>query len=119
MRAKIMPLAALVLIAGLALPMKAQDKASRFEPAKVISSVEPVYPPNVVNPGTVVLEVTVGPSGEIENVKVARDAPGFTGEAQRVVRMWKFKAATLDGRPVRSVISIAFSFSQPPVTWPH
>ena len=119
MRRKILPLIAFVLIAGLAVQVRAQNKLSEFEPAEVISTVEPVYPPNVLNPGTVVLEVTVGPSGEIEKVKVVPDTPGFTSEAQRTVRKWKFKAATLDGKPVRSVVPVAFSFSQPAIAWPR
>jgi protein TonB len=118
MRAKILALVALVLIVGYFVQTKAQD-ALRFEPAKVLSTVDANYPPNVVNPGTVVLEVTVGRQGDVEDVKVDKDAPGFTEEAQRVVREWKFKAATLDGEAIRSTIVVAFSFSQPLVAWPH
>lgn len=113
MRGKIPVWIALVLIAGIAAPLRAQDKPSRFEPAEVVSTVETVYPPNAVNPGTVVLDVTVSPSGEVESVKVVRDAPGFTSEAQRVIQKWKFRPAKLDGQPIRSVVAVAFSFGQP------
>ena len=118
MGVKILALTSLMLIAGLAV-LKGEDRTPKFEPAAAISTVEAVYPPNVVNPGTVVLEVTVGPSGEIENVKVVREGPGFTSEALRVIRQWKFRPAKLDGQPIRSVIPVAFSFSQPLVSWPR
>ncbi|MBI3894810.1 MAG: energy transducer TonB [Acidobacteria bacterium] len=91
---------------------------SRYEPPQVIAAEEPVYPVNVVNPGTVVLEVTLDPAGEIEAVKVVQAAAGFNEEAQRVIRKWKFAPARLDGKPVRSVIPVVFSFSQPLVWRP-
>ncbi|PYV45223.1 MAG: hypothetical protein DMG06_03260 [Acidobacteria bacterium] len=110
---------ALALFAGLAFPARGQDNPLRFVPAQVISTADAVYPPNVVNPGMVVFEVTVGASGNIENVKVVRDGPGFTGTAQQAVRKWKFKPATFNGQPVRSVVPVAFSFAQPLITQPR
>jgi hypothetical protein len=44
-------------------------KAPAFEPVQVVSTVETYYPPASVALGTVVLEVTVGPGGEIQDVK--------------------------------------------------
>ena len=110
---------ALAPFAGLTFPARGQDNPLRFVPAQVISTADAVYPPNVVNSGTVVFEVTVGASGNIENGKVVRDGPGFTGTAQQAVRKWKFKPATFNGQPVRSVVTIAFSFAQPLITQPH
>ena len=104
--------AAIAVVFSFAGALSGQEKL-RYEPPQVIAAVEPVYPLNVVNPGTVVLEVSLDPAGEIEEVKVVQAAPGFTQEAQRVIQMWKFKPARLNGEPVRSVIPVAFSFSQP------
>jgi TonB family protein len=95
-----------------------QDITSRLHAAQILSTVEPVYPPNVVNPGTVILEISVGTSGAVEQVRVVRPAPGFTDEAVRTVKQWKFSAATLDGRPIRSLVPAAISFSQPLVWRP-
>jgi len=84
-----------------------------FRPAEITSATEARYPPNTVAAGTVVLQVTVGPAGEVEAVKVIRDIPSLTAAAERALKNWKFKPATLDGRPVRSVVPVAFSFARP------
>ena len=108
-----------VMLVGLAVPGKSQPNAPRFEPATVVSTSEPVYPPNAINPGTVVLEVTVGTEGQVEDVKTVRAAPPFTQEALNAIKKWKFAPARLDGQPVRSVVPVAFSFSRPTVWWPQ
>ncbi|MBI4461208.1 MAG: energy transducer TonB [Acidobacteria bacterium] len=86
-----------------------------YEPPQVLAAAEPVYPWNAVNPGTVVLEVSLDAAGKIEQVRVVQAAAGFTDEAQRAIQKWKFKAARLNGEPVPSVIPVAFSFSQPAI----
>ena len=119
MQKVILTLSGLVLLVEPTWLLKGAENSSRFVPAQVISTAEALYPPNVVNPGTVVLEVTVEVSGEIESVKVVRDAPGFTRAAQTAIHKWKFRPARLDGQPVRSTIPVAFSFGQPLITMPH
>ena len=109
----------LALLVGIAGPLSIQTNSPRFEPAKAVATAEAVYPANAVNPGTVVLEVTIGSSGQIEDVKAVRAASPFTQEALAAVRKWKFSPAKLDGQPIRSVIPVSFSFSQPTVWWPQ
>ncbi len=108
---------ALIVCAALAAPLRGQtkeeEKTPRLEPAQVVSTVDAVYPPRAVNWGTVVVNVTVGASGEIEKVAVVRDFPGFTDAALSAVKRWKFRPAMLDGDPIRSVVPVAFSFAQP------
>jgi TonB family protein len=116
---RILPvLTSLIFVTGLAAAAMAQLKSNGpapvFEPARVTSTVEAVFPPRAVNWGTVVVEVAVGATGEIENVRVVRDFPGFTEAALSAVKKWKFKPATLDGKPIRSVVPVAVSFAQPP-----
>jgi periplasmic protein TonB len=96
---------------------KGQEAPPDFQPPQVISTVEPSYPANTVAGGTVVLTVTVSPSGEIEDVQVLQGAKGFTQQAKEAIRKWKFKPASLDGKPVAASIPVAFSFSQPIVWW--
>jgi TonB family protein len=107
-----------VALIGAGLSLQSQNNIPHFEPAKVISAAEPVYPANVVNPGTVVLEVTVGETGRAENVSVVRAMPPFTEEALKAVQKWEFEPAKLDGEPIRSRVPVAFSFSRPTVWWP-
>jgi|SRR5579883_2668076 len=66
------------------------SKAPRFQPAQVVATVDPVYPPNSVNPGTVVLNVTVGASGKIQDIELVRADPGFNEEAIRAVKHGNF-----------------------------
>ncbi len=82
-------------------------------PPEIVSTSEAVYPMNAVNGGTVVLAVTVSESGEVQDIKVVRDAPGFTPSALQAVKQWKFKPARLNGKPVGAVIPVAFSFGFP------
>lgn len=110
------------LVAALATAPLAQDArdksekaAVRFEPIAVVSTVDPVYPANVVSWGTVILEVTVDETGALGGIKVLRDLPPFTEESQRAVKKWKFRAARLDDEAVRSSLIVVFSFPPRPV----
>jgi len=104
-------------IVSIALSAKTQGTAPAFEPPQVISTVEPTYPVNTVAGGTVVLKVTISPSGEIAEVRVLQEAKGFTNLAIEAVKKWKFEPAKLDGRPITASIPVSFSFSQPIVWW--
>ena len=110
-------LAICLALIGATPPTKTQKISLDFQPPQVVSTAEPSYPANTVAGGTVVLKVTVGASGEIEDVSVLQDAMGFTQQAIEAVRKWKFKPAMLDGKPVVASIPVAFSFSQPVVWW--
>ena len=106
-------IATFALFVGLAWGQKLdQEKPPRFEPAEVVSAANTYYPPLSVAFGTVMLQATIGESGEIEAVKVIRDIPSLTEEAIRSAKKWKFKPATLDARPVRSAIPVAFTFTR-------
>lgn len=111
--------ALLVLLIGAGVALQSQDSAPRFEPVKIISTAEAVYPATAMNPGTVVLNVTVSATGEIEKVDVVQAKPPFTEEALRTVRKWRFAPAKVNGEPVRSTVAVAFSFSQPTLWWPQ
>ncbi len=108
-------LAVLALLVG-GLSAKRTEEENRFHlaPVQVLSAVEANYPITSVTWGTVVLQATIGKRGEIENIKVVRDIPPFTQEAERTLRLWKFKPATLDGIPVSTTMAVAFSFNPRP-----
>lgn len=113
MRRLIVLIAVLSLVAAMAAAQRPEKAAPRFEPAEVVSTAELYYPPNSVGFGTVVLEVTLDASGEIENVKVIKDIKSLTPEAEKCVRKWSFRPARLGGRPVRSTVPVAFTFNNP------
>ncbi len=109
-------LISLALFSG-TLSAKEEKVSLDFQPPQVISTVEPSYPANAVSGGTVVLNVTVGPHGEIEDVKVLKAAGGFTQQAIETVKKWKFQPAQFNGKQVTASIPVVFSFSQPIVWW--
>jgi len=110
-------LAICLALFSVTLSARGQKTSIDFQPPQVIATVEPAYPANTVAGGTVVLKVTVGSGGEIQDVQVLQHAGGFTQQAVEAVRKWKFKAARLNGKPVAASIPVAFSFSQPIVWW--
>jgi len=98
------------------LAMTEEPGTSSFEPATVVSSAEPVYPAAAVGPGAVVLAVSVDAAGEIQDVKVIKGAGGaFESSALDAIKGWKFTPAMLEGKPIPSVVPVAFSFGWPAV----
>jgi len=85
----------------------------KFEPAGVAAAAPADYPVKSIAEGTVVLQVTVSAAGEAEDVKVLRGIPSLTEEALRSIKKWRFTAARLDGKPVRSTLTVAFVFTRP------
>ena len=106
---------AVAIAATLALAQRPEKLEPRFEPAQVVSTAPAPYPPTSIAEGTVILEVTIGTGGNIESVKVISGVASLTEAAERSLRQWKFRAATLDGRPVRASIVTAFTFTRPVV----
>ena len=69
-----------------------------------------------VGPGAVVLAVSVDAAGEIQDVKVIKGAGGaFESSALDAIKGWKFTPAMLEGKPIPSVVPVAFSFGWPAV----
>ena len=113
LRRLVVLLGSLSLLAVMAAAQSPEKAAPRFDPAEVVSTAELFYPPMSVGFGTVVLEVTLDESGAIEKVKVIRDIKSLTPEAEKCLRKWSFRPARLNGRPVRSIIPVAFTFNNP------
>jgi outer membrane biosynthesis protein TonB len=77
----------------------------------ITAAVYPRYPVNAVMPGTVVIQVTVGKSGAREHTKLVRDVPPFSQFGLNALNRWRFQAPTVDGKPLRSNLTIAFVFA--------
>jgi len=92
-----------------------QVSSFRYEPASVVSVVDAVYPLQSVASGTVVLEVSLDEEGKITSIRVVQGIASLTEPAEHSVQQWKFKGAKLDGKPVSSKITVAFSFVPPNV----
>ncbi len=103
--------AALALTAGLALAQKRQeDRAPVYEPPEVVSAADPIYPYNSIAQGSVILQLTISATGELDKVQVLRDVPSLTVEVEKAVKKWRFKPATLDGKAARSTMTASFTF---------
>jgi hypothetical protein len=77
----------------------------------ITAAVYPQYPVNAVMPGTVVIQVTIGKSGAMEHTKLVRDVPPFSQFGLSALNRWRFQAPTVDGKPLRSNLTIAFVFA--------
>ena len=84
------------------------------EPEK-ISAPPPRYPEAARRAriqGVVVLELQISKQGTVSNVKVLRGLPlGLTEAAVEAVNKWKFKASTLNGKPVEVLYVLTVKFS--------
>lgn len=85
--------------------------APKFQPPEVIRAADVHAPLRSIAYGTVVLEATIGTQGEVESVRVVRDVASLSPAAAHAVERWRFRAATYGGKPVRSRITLAFTFN--------
>jgi len=62
--------------------------------------------------GVVILEAIIDAMGNVNDVKVLKGLPeGLTDSAVASIRDWKFKPATLEGRPVPVFFNLSIKFS--------
>jgi len=94
------------------------DKPSGFEPIQILSAVEAPCPSMtvaaVVFPKTVILQMAVSESGAAEHIDVIHNVPPLTEWAEQTIQQWKFQPATINKRPVSSVMIASFTFRRPP-----
>jgi len=80
----------------------------------LISQLEPDYPEGARlahKEGVVILEATITPGGEVNNVRILRSAnPLLDAAAERAVRQWRYKPATLNGRAVSVYLTVTVTF---------
>jgi TonB family protein len=105
--------AANVPLPPFSLRARSRDDALPPNPVDVLASSFPQYPINSVASGTVVLRVAISETGKVDKTVVTRRIPALTTPAMRALEEWKFKAAELDGKPVRASVALAFVFRQP------
>jgi hypothetical protein len=84
---------------------------SIFEPAELLSATDIPYPFNSFAVGSVVLQVTVDSNGNVEDVTPIHSIPALTEPSIQSIRAWKFRAATLNGKAVRSRTIAAVMFN--------
>lgn len=105
------------LLLIVALPSLAQEtpkKTTRAEGENaLLSKVPPAYPPigkQLRIQGTVELEATVTPEGDVEKVSPVSGSPVLTKPAVEAVKKWKFKPFLTDGKAVVALVPITIAF---------
>lgn len=85
-------------------------------PPTLVKQVEPAPPDGgVTTPGTVVMEVDLGPDGKVLAVKVVSGlTPELDAAAVKALEQFEFTPAELDGQPAAVRIQYALTYSAPP-----
>ncbi len=84
------------------------------EPTK-IRDVKPIYPVDAQAAnvqGVVILEATIGPAGNVINVKVLRSIALLDQAAIDAVRQWQFTPTLLNGVAVPVLMTVTVNFTQ-------
>ncbi len=81
---------------------------------EIISSASPVYT-EIARlhrvTGTVIVETVIDEQGNVTQARVLKGLPmGLDRAAVEAIRTWKFKPATLDGRPVKVYYILTVNF---------
>ena len=85
---------------------------------KLISHVNPVYPPIAKQAriqGSVVLDAIIGRDGTMQNLRVlSADSPLLVQSAMDAVKQWVYQPTLLNGNPteVQTTITVNFTLTQ-------
>ncbi len=84
--------------------------------AQILSRVTPDYPIMARQRGlygAVRMEASIDEHGDVKSVKVLAGDPILTAAAKTAVMQWKYKPATLNGKPIATVSVIQIVFGEP------
>jgi TonB family protein len=87
-----------------------------FFPPEVISVKGAIVGNALVGDGTVVLQVKINSSGELNYASVVRNSPSFTPLALKAIQEWKFAPGIFGDAPISSTMPVAFVFHIVPQT---
>lgn len=87
--------------------------SSRIAAGQLVVPIRPVYPPIARAAriqGTVVIEATIAPQGNVENLRVLSGPPLLVNASVAAVRAARYRPWILDGQPVEveTTISVVF-----------
>jgi TonB family protein len=96
------------ILMGLLLTVQAEVATSRLAGGN-----PPDLPPLAQNGGLVGLELRIAPSGIVQEAIVVDDAPPFTEELRKVVRLWKYEPRMVEGTPAAARVAVLGLFRAP------
>lgn len=95
----------------------AQDVVRRLTQEEALkaatSKPQPEYPPvarQLRIQGRIEMELSIDASGQVDGVKTLSGNPALTGMAANTLKHWRFEPIKVDGKPVRAVAVLSFSF---------
>jgi Gram-negative bacterial TonB protein C-terminal len=104
-------LAAILLAATIPVLSAQENHHGGFDPPRLLTASDIVYPINSGAAGVVVVAVELDDAGTIKKTTVLRDVPSLTSPVLLAIPKWTFKPATLDGRAVDSTIVVSIAFN--------
>lgn len=87
---------------------------AKVEPARIVKRTAPdtrAIASAIHTNGSVQLEVTVDERGRIGKVSVLKARPDLHAVAVKTIHEWDFAAATVDGHPVSSRLTVDLNFA--------
>jgi TonB family protein len=84
--------------------------------ASVLKKVDPIYPPLARQAriqGSVILQVVINKSGDVENIQLFSGHPMLAPAAIDAVRQWEYKPYLLNGEPVEVETAVTVNFTLP------
>jgi protein TonB len=94
-------------------PESPGKEAASLTPARLVSSVQPVYPPAARQAqiqGNVVIEALIDASGNVAGMKVLSGPQALRAAATSALAHWKFQPALLGDRPTASTTIVTLQF---------
>jgi protein TonB len=87
---------------------------STVAPPKKIKDVRPSYPPLAMAMqvrGTVILDVTIGTDGKVQDAKVLHSIPQLDLAALEAVRQWEYEPIRINGALVTLIMTVVVNFA--------
>jgi protein TonB len=104
----------LVVCAAVGFGQDAPKKVSHDEAmSAAVTKVQPEYPliARQLNiRGSVELEAVVAEDGTVEKVNIVSGNPVLTRSATQALKKWQFKPCTTDGKAVKALAPVTFTF---------
>lgn len=106
--------AILVMLLSFGMLASAEIRVATDEAMKAATKkTPPDYPPIAKQlrvAGKVEVDVTIGPDGSVESVKILSGNAMLTQSVVSAVKKWKFTPFTQDGAPTKAVAALDFDF---------
>ena len=105
--------AVLLLAATVGMAQDAKKVSTAEALDNAVTKVQPTYPASARQlkiEGKVDVEAIVNPDGTVDDVQIKSGNPILTRAATDALKRWKFKPFMADGKPVKAVAPVSFTF---------